>query len=65
MVRPLLAEQPRVELAEAQLRLGLLTTLPEQPTVADRGLEVLFTERCEHELASAGRRWQVEVQPSL
>ncbi len=56
------AEQPRVELAEAQLLLALLTALPEQPTAAAHGLEALFTERGEQELANAVRRWQVERQ---
>jgi len=54
-------EQPRVELAEAQLLLSLLAALPGQPTTAARGLEALFMERGEHALAEVVRRWKVET----
>lgn len=57
------AEQ-RVELAEAQLLLSLLTALPEQPSIAARGLEVLFAQRGERGLAQTVRRWEVERLPS-
>lgn len=56
------AEQ-RAELAEAQLLLALLTALPEQTIVAARGLEALFVQRGERELAETVRRWEVERQP--
>jgi hypothetical protein len=54
-------EQPRVELAAAQLLLSLLAALPVQPTAAARGLEALFMERGEHALVEVMRRWQVET----
>jgi hypothetical protein len=53
-----------VELAEAQLLLSLLVALPDQPTIAVRGLEALFMERGERELANTLRRWLVEKQPT-
>jgi hypothetical protein len=55
-------EQPRVELAEAQLLLSLLGALPGQPTAAARGLEALFMERGAQPLAEVVRRWQIEQQ---
>lgn len=57
-------EQPRVELAEAQILLSQLAVLPAQPRVAARGLEAMFTERGEAQLAEVVRRWQVEAQAS-
>ena len=54
----------RVELVEAELLLSLLGALPLQTKAAARGLEALFTERGEPNLAEAVRRWLVETQPS-
>jgi hypothetical protein len=55
-------ERPRVELVQAHLLLALLSALPDQPKTAARGLEALFEQRGDRQLADAVRRWQVERQ---